>query len=164
MGNVKIKKKVEIEEEKIIADTEKQRQERRALAKEKATKISVSKLINSETLTAEEVGDVTYLFDEFEVGKAYITGDMLVYNDKLYRVVQGHTSQENWTPDVVTNLFTRVKAPNAIEEWGERDLTVNPFMTGEQVKFEDVVYESTIDNNVWTPTDYPQGWKVGSKQ
>ena len=160
MPKIKWKNKTEIEQEKIIADTEKQRQERRVLAKEKAAKISVAKLIDSEGLTAEEVEEVTYLFNEFEVGKSYIVGDMLVCNDKLYKVVQAHTSQSDWTPDITASLFTVVQAQGVIEEWGTRNLTVNPFMIGEQVRFEGVVYESTIDNNVWTPADYPQGWKV----
>ena len=27
------------------------------------------------------------------------------------------------------------------------------------IKFEGKTYESVIDNNSWSPTDYPQGWK-----
>ena len=26
-----------------------------------------------------------------------------------------------------------------------------------------VVYVSTVDNNSWTPADYPQGWKAYTK-
>ena len=33
-------------------------------------------------------------------------------------------------------------------------------MTGDKVKYEGLVYESLIDNNVWCPKDYPAGWKV----
>lgn len=29
----------------------------------------------------------------------------------------------------------------------------------EQVTFEGAVYETTIDNNVWSPTGYPAGWR-----
>ena len=29
---------------------------------------------------------------------------------------------------------------------------------GDMVIFEDKVYESVIDGNTWSPTDYPQGW------
>ncbi len=31
-------------------------------------------------------------------------------------------------------------------------------MTGDQREFDGVLWESTIDFNVWTPTQYPQGW------
>ena len=33
-------------------------------------------------------------------------------------------------------------------------------MTGDKVRFEGVVYESTMDNNIWSPTAYPAAWKV----
>lgn len=32
-------------------------------------------------------------------------------------------------------------------------------MKGDKVRYEGKIYESLIDNNVWKPTDYPQGWK-----
>ena len=46
-----------------------------------------------------------------------------------------------------------------IPEWTQPD-TGNPYMTGDKVTYEGVVYESTIDNNVWSPAAYPAGWKV----
>ena len=33
------------------------------------------------------------------------------------------------------------------------------YYEGDKVKFEGKVYESLIDNNVWSPADYPAGWK-----
>ena len=32
-------------------------------------------------------------------------------------------------------------------------------MTGDKVRYNGKVYESLIDNNVWSPIGYPQGWK-----
>ena len=32
-------------------------------------------------------------------------------------------------------------------------------MKGDKVRCEGKIYESLIDNNVWKPTEYPQGWK-----
>ena len=46
-----------------------------------------------------------------------------------------------------------------IPEWTQPDAG-NPYMTGDKVTYEGVVYESTIDNNVWSPAAYPAGWKV----
>ena len=31
-------------------------------------------------------------------------------------------------------------------------------MAGDRVTYNGHLYESTMDNNVWPPTDYPQGW------
>ena len=33
-------------------------------------------------------------------------------------------------------------------------------MTGDEVMYEGVHCRSLIDNNVWSPADYPQGWEV----
>ena len=34
------------------------------------------------------------------------------YNSKLYRVIQGHTSQESWTPEAAASLFTEINEAN----------------------------------------------------
>lgn len=31
---------------------------------------------------------------------------------------------------------------------------------GDRVTYNGQIYESTIDNNVWSPDTYPQGWEV----
>ncbi|MEK0056836.1 carbohydrate-binding protein [Corynebacterium sp. KPL2825] len=33
------------------------------------------------------------------------------------------------------------------------------YKQGDRVTYNGAVYESTIPNNVWSPSDYPQGWK-----
>lgn len=102
------------------------------------------------------------LYPNWEVDKDYEVGYKLQYNEVLYRVIQAHHSQTDWTPDVATSLFARLHAEGGIEVWEQPDST-NPYMTGDRVYYpskNDTVYESTIDNNVWSPIDYPQGWKV----
>jgi hypothetical protein len=44
-------------------------------------------------------------------------------------------------------------------DWVQPDST-NPYMIGDKVTFEGQIWESLIDNNVWSPTGYPQGWAV----
>jgi len=55
------------------------------------------------------------------------------------------------------SLWTKVLIPdeNVIPEWEQPDST-NPYMKGDRVMFDGKVYESTIDNNVWSPDVY--GW------
>ena len=96
-------------------------------------------------------------------GKAYAVGDRVRYNGILYKVLQAHTSQADWTPDAATSLFAEVLIPDptVIPVWHQPDST-NPYMTGDKVHYPDEngpVYESTVDNNVWSPADYPAGWK-----
>lgn len=93
-------------------------------------------------------------------GVQYKVDQRLRYGDTLYRVIQAHTSQTDWAPDTAVSLFAKVLIPSAdtIPEWEQPDST-NPYMKGDKVMFEGKVYESLIDNNVWSPTAYPAGWK-----
>ena len=101
-------------------------------------------------------------YDIWEVGVTYEVGRYLQYKGVLYKVLQPHTSQESWTADVASSLYAKVlidPTGETIPEWEQPDST-NAYMTGDKVRFEGVVYESTVDNNIWSPTAYPAGWKV----
>ena len=101
-------------------------------------------------------------YDIWEVGVTYEVGRYLQYKGVLYKVLQPHTSQETWTPDVAPSVYAKVlidPSGETIPDWEQPDST-NAYMTGDKVRFEGVVYESTIDNNIWSPTAYPAAWKV----
>lgn len=59
-------------------------------------------LDDTDALTAVE------LFPTWQTGKSYTTDTRIRYGGKLYRVVQSHTSQADWTPDVTPALYTEV--------------------------------------------------------
>ena len=67
-------------------------------------------------------------------------------------MLQAHTSQTDWTPDVSHSLFAQILIPdeNVIPEWVQPDST-NPYMKGDKVTHNGITYESLIDNNVWEP-------------
>ena len=116
-------------------------------------------------LSDEQALQVPLMFPKWQVGKAYVVGDRVLYLGVLYKVLQAHTSQDGWQPDVAPSLFAKnliVKDEQGeqvdIPEWEQPDST-NPYMTGDKVRFEGKVYQSLIDNNVWSPTGYPQGWE-----
>jgi hypothetical protein len=91
--------------------------------------------------------------------KEYVVGDKVLYNNVLYKVLQNHTSQEGWTPTSAPSLFAKVlTSEGEILDW-EQPSSTNPYMKGDKVKFNGKIYESVIDNNVWSPEAYPQGWK-----
>ena len=99
-------------------------------------------------------------------GHSYTTGDKFTYDGVMYKVLQAHTSQSDWTPETAPSLYAKVLIPTdeegqqtTIPDWEQPDST-NPYMIGDQVYYDGKVYESTIDGNVWSPTDYPQGWKI----
>lgn len=101
-------------------------------------------------------------YDIWEVGISYPVGRYITYNDILYKVLTEHMSQAEWTPDVSPSLFAKVlidPSGETIPEWVQPDST-NAYMTGDKVKFEEHIYESLIDNNIWSPSAYPAAWKL----
>jgi hypothetical protein len=91
--------------------------------------------------------------------KGCVKDDKVLYDGVLYKVLQNHTSQEGWTPTSAPSLFAKVlTSEGEILDWEQPDST-NPYMKGDKVKFNGKIYESVIDNNVWSPEAYPQGWK-----
>jgi len=101
------------------------------------------------------------LFKSWYSGIAYLADERVRYGDKLYRCVQAHTSQADWTPDVTPALWTEVAKPGEIPVWKQPTGAQDAYMTGDKVHYptaDDPVYVSTVDNNVWEPTVY--GWEV----
>ena len=96
-----------------------------------------------------------------QIGKELQVGEYVQYEGELYKVLQPHTVQETWTPTGAPSLYAKVLVDptgETILDWVQPDST-NSYMTGDKVKYNGVVYESTVDNNVWAPDAYPQGWK-----
>lgn len=120
-----------------------------------------------QTLPDEQALMVPTVFPLWEVGIPYQVDFKVRYHEVLYKVIQAHTSQEEWSPDVAVSLFTKVivggvdpgTGEQVVLDWVQPDST-NPYMKGDRVIFEGVVYESTVDNNIWAPNAYPQGWSV----
>lgn len=117
----------------------------------------------SVSLVDEDALEAVELFPTWREGKAYAVNDRIRYDGKLYKVVQAHTSQEDWTPDATPALYTEVAKPGEIPVWRQPTGAQDAYNKGDKVHYptiDDPVYESTIDNNVWSPVDYPQGWKL----
>lgn len=106
-------------------------------------------------LPDEEAETVTALFPDWEDGKAYAVGDRVKYNGLLYRCVQAHTSQADWTPDVVPALWVRTSTeewPEWIQPTGAHDA----YNQGDKVSHNEKHWISDIDANVYEPGVY--GW------
>lgn len=87
----------------------------------------------------------------------YATGIRVRYDGVLYKVLQDHTSQADWTPTASPSLFAEVLIvdPSVVSAWVQPDST-NPYMAGDKVSHNDKTWVSDIDNNVWEPGVY--GW------
>lgn len=109
--------------------------------------------------TDEQALAVPILYPAWRSGTAYATGERVQYGGTLYKVLQAHTAQDDWTPDAAVSLFAKVLIPDAttIKEWEQPDST-NPYMKGDKVTNNGSTWVSTIDNNVWAPGVY--GWEA----
>ena len=77
------------------------------------TEAEVSRMIISQQINTLDVDDATaYRMREFypawQSGQSYPVGYKLQYGGKLYRVIQAHTSQDDWTPGASAGLFERI--------------------------------------------------------
>lgn len=111
-----------------------------------------------EMATDEMSLQVPNLYPTWRAEVEYALNDRVLYNDVLYKVLQAHTSQTDWTPDVSHSLFAKVLIPdeNVIPEWEQPEST-NPYMIGDKVMYNGKTWASIVDNNVWAPGVY--GWE-----
>lgn len=140
---------------------------------------AMKSIVNKEDLTPEQKEEIIETYPSFEAGVEYEGGTVIEYDGKLYRVIKRHKSQADWLPDIEESLYTEylnfkttivTEDPETGEEIVEEVEVISNFKQptgahdayakGAKVRFNGKIYESTIDNNAYSPTDYPQGWKV----
>ena len=114
------------------------------------------------SLSDEDALEAVDLFPKWDPNHTqYLIDDKVKYNSILYRCLQSHIPQESWDPVSAPSLWAKVLIPdpNVVPEWEQPDST-NPYQIGDRVMFEGQIYESVISNNIWSPTQYPAGWKL----
>lgn len=123
-------------------------------------RIHRAQFVKMRDMATDEVAlQVPNLYPIWAAEVDYEVGERVLYNDVLYKVLQAHTSQETWTPDVSPSLFAQVLIPDEdiIPEWVQPDST-NAYMSGDKVMYENQIWVSIIDNNVWKPGEF--GWEI----
>lgn len=123
-------------------------------------KLALRKLVKVNDLTEEEINIMVDIYEPYEVGKAYKTGDVFKVEDKLYEVIREHTSQADWVPSSIPTLYKNWNPDHVIPEWTQPIGAHDAYNVGNKVTFQGTMYESLINANVWSPTAYPKGWKV----
>ena len=116
---------------------------------------------------AKDMMEVATVFPKYQVGKAYKTKDVFSYgvngvgDPQLYQVLQDHTSAAEWTPDTAVSLYKAIGVTEeGYAEWVQPLGATDAYNTGDIVSYNGVLYQSTIDGNVWSPEAYPAGWIV----
>ena len=65
-----------------------------------------------ETLTDEVALEHIALYPDWEVGMNLSVGDRVEHEGKLYKVVQAHTTQDSWQPNLLPSLFEPIDIVN----------------------------------------------------
>lgn len=119
------------------------------------------------TLTEEQALECVRLYRPWEVGKEYTVGEYLTYgvngvgDPQLYKVVQNHTSQADWKPDITPALYDAIGLDaDGYPVWSQPTGAHDAYNTGDIVNYNGTLYQSTIDGNIWVPDAYPAGWVV----
>jgi hypothetical protein len=118
-------------------------------------------------LDDEKAMEVATIYDPWEIGKSYSVSEFLTYgvngvgDPQLYKVVQDHTSQADWTPDVTPSLYDAIGLDDAgYPIWSQPTGAHDAYSTGDIVDYNGTLYQSLIDGNTYSPDAYPAGWQT----
>lgn len=118
-------------------------------------------------LTDEQAMEVVAVYDPWKLGKSYSVGDFLTYgvngvgDPQLYKVVQAHTSQDDWRPDATPALYVAIGLDEqGYPVWSQPTGAHDAYNKGDIVNYNGALYQSLVDGNVYSPLDYPAGWAV----
>ncbi len=115
------------------------------------------KLILGE-LSDEEIAQLVSIYPAWEVGVDYKIDDVIAYQGTLFKVIQEHTAQADWTPDVADSLFTSFTPIGTIADWVQPEGGHDAYPLGAKVKHNEQIWVSTVADNVWEPGVH--GWEV----
>ena len=131
-----------------------------SIAESKATaaaaRLAIKQTVLAGDLAEEDLGQIVDLWPAWAAGVSYALDEIVRHEGSLYKAVQAHTSQADWTPDVVPALFAEIAPPGLIAEWVQPTGAQDAYSLGDLVTHVGQTWESTVDNNVWEPGVY--GW------
>lgn len=137
---------------------------------QKAEQLRKALQMFAQSLDDEKAMEVATVFPAYKVGKTYKANEMVTYGEngvgdpQLYRIVQDHTSQADWTPDVTPSLYTPIGLnDDGYPVWSQPSGSHDAYNIGDIVDYNGTLYKSLIDGNTYSPEAYPQGWEVYSE-
>ena len=116
------------------------------------------KLIEQLAVTLDDETALTgvELFPVWAIGTAYAVDDRVQHGGTLYKCVQAHTSQADWTPDVTPALWVVVSI-DEYPEWVQPTGAHDAYAKDSKVTHNGKKWISSYDANVWEPGVY--GWE-----
>ena len=120
----------------------------------------------AQSLTDDEtVMEIPAVFDEWQVGVQLKKDQIVTYgvnsvgDPQLYRVIQPHVTAEGWEPPKTKALFTAIgMTPSGYPIWSQPTGAADAYNKGDIVSYQDELYISIVDANVWAPDVY--GWEA----
>ena len=111
-----------------------------------------------ETATDADASKVIGIYSTMKCDGSLIrVGTRIRCGDKLYRARVDLWDTEEYTPEAVPLLWEEVLYKNGYRIIA--NITAeNPFMSGDKGWYNGMLYQSKLDNNVWTPDEFPAGW------
>ena len=109
----------------------------------------------TECLTDDQAESVSDLYPYWGEGVTYSVGDRRQYDGLLYRCVQAHTSQADWTPPAVHALWVRTSTEE-FPEWVQPTGAHDAYSKGAKCSHNSKHWISNMDANVYEPGVY--GW------
>ena len=117
------------------------------------------------SLNEEEAMEIATVFDQWQPGISYSQNGYILYGNntvgdpQLYKIVQDHTSQADWTPDKTPSLYTPIGLDDSgYPVWSQPTGAHDAYNTGDIVNYNGKLYTSLIDGNTYSPEAYPAGW------
>lgn len=94
------------------------------------------------------------------IGKELHAGERYYYDEQLWKVLQDHTAQSEWHPDVAPSLFVKVSIEE-FPQWVQPAGATDAYNIGEKVSHNGKHWQSLVDGNVWEPSeDVPALWQL----
>lgn len=140
----------------------------RAASQSKQSKSQMQRAIQlfAMTLPEETALEIPYVYEPWSSGRNYKVNDYLTYgvnsvgDPQLYKVVQAHASQADWTPDLTPSLYTPLGLnKSGYPIWSQPTGAQDAYNKDDIVDYNGTLYKSLIDGNVWSPDIYPAGWE-----
>ena len=118
-------------------------------------------VFGSKSLDDKLASETPELFDKLnENGELIPVGTRINWNGTLKRAAIDLWDTKENNPDNAPTLWEDILYKNGIRIIPEVITVGTAFMKDELGYWNDSIYKSLIDNNVWTPTANPSGWEL----
>lgn len=108
----------------------------------------------TKTFSDEDAVAHQYIIEKWDTDVKYSINDYVRYENAIYKCIQPHTSQEDNSPSKSTLAWIALSTQEP-SQWASGV----SYQIGDKITYNGEKYECLLANCVWSPTDYPSGWK-----